>query len=133
MQTLSQHPDSAWALGTPILILVLLGACVGKAPNSRRPLLTLMLSLAGIIAIAACVVGLYLAVHGAAMLLLSGGGCLICSLAIWLSRGEDTAGGGHNFDDPDPEPDPEPDPSWSIDWEQLRREISRQRRPAGKL
>lgn len=117
----------AAGLGGPVLIIAIVAALAGPAPKARHNSLTALSAVCAAAMMAACMVMLTKGQEGPWLLLSSGGGCLLMSFTMWLSRGENPGWGGE--DDPD-QNDPWPnEPQDEIDWDEFQRKLEEERRP----
>lgn len=125
-----------WKLALTAGLMVAIVCSVGlRAPRHSidrvelRRLVIAALALYGVGALAS------LAHHGALAGVVYASGILVCSLAVWLSRGSDRGdgpdwpGGGDSPEDEQPPPGPDGIPT--LDWDEFERERARwERDPA---
>jgi hypothetical protein len=133
------EPSNGWKLALAVFLLgtIFCGACA-RPPRqaiARGELRRLVLA-----AVALYAVGAFasLAHRGELAGFLYATGILVCSLAVWLSRGvdaDDPPDGGPGDDDPpgDERPPPAPDGFPAFDWDEFERELAdytRERSPS---
>lgn len=114
----------AWRVAlTLVLVGVVLGSLRVRAPRERVPKRDLrrLVASGGLLYLVGTIAALD---HRAVLAAVSfGAGILICSLAVWLSRGGSEPGGGwDDGQEPPIDPDPGPGPEW--DWDDFERELA---------